>query len=325
LAEGGHLPDDLAVVPVDAIEPCPLQPRVNTPLTFVNKLANSMRAGRHDPVIDVEPIPGQPSRYQILCGEQRWRAAKAAGIPQLVVRTHRRLGYMERLAKQYEENHLRAALDPIEDAACILGFKVLQDIENAERILREALVPFQPLDDKRIERREQFQEHLAELRSLLRWHRIEAETLSTWAETEKALGISESQRKAKIGLLRLDPELLEAVRELPTDHAVQISRLPDRARQEELIARAPELTQRQVRVVVERLRMEPDLSVDEALGSLPPSEKAGFDDRLKVLGDLCRQLMRLLLILRDDAERRRKATPALADLRRALDELLEAA
>jgi len=118
---------------------------------------------------------------------------------------------------------------------------------------------------------------------------------------------------------------LEAVRNLPTDHAVLISRLPDRVQQEELIARAPELTQRQVRVAVERLRMEPQLRLEAALASGRPSEKPAFDDRLIVLGDLCHQLMRLLLILRDDAERRRKATPALADLRRALDEMLEAA
>jgi len=320
------LPADLALVAIDAIQPCPIQPRVNTSVDFVNRLAESMRSGRHDPLIEVERLPGHSDRYQILCGEQRWRAARAAGLEHLLVRVHSRLGYLERLAKQYEENRLRADLDPVEEACCIVAFRTLREVEVAEQLLHAGLVPFQPLDDKRIERREQFTEHLDDLRRLLRQHNIECETLSTWSETEKALGISESQRKAKVGILRIDPELHDAVRDLPAEHAVQISRLPDSERQAELVARAPELTHSEVHRAVARLREDADLTVDEALApAADASQSVAFDEQLLVLGDLCRQLVRLILLIRDDADRRAAAAPALSDLRSTIDELLEAA
>ena len=63
--------------------------------------------------------PGQRGRYQIICGEQRWRAAKAAGLLEILVSIHPHLGYLERLEKQYEENRLRADLDVVEEAHCI--------------------------------------------------------------------------------------------------------------------------------------------------------------------------------------------------------------
>ena len=207
--------------------------------------------------------------------------------------------------------------------------KTLKDALAGERLLRDALVAFQPLDDKPIERREQFGEHLDELRRLLGQHRIEAGTLSIWSETEQALGISESQRKAKVSILRLDPELRDAVRELPAEHAIQISRLPDRERQAELIERTPELTHRQVHDAVERLRKDPELGVEEALSQ--PAGAAGddvaFDAQLASLADLCRQLVRLIVILQRqaDADRRTSAERALVELRSTIDDFMEAA
>ncbi len=52
----------------------------NVSVELVAKLSGSMQAGRHNPVLEVEPAPGQRGRYQIVCGEQRWRAAQAAGL-----------------------------------------------------------------------------------------------------------------------------------------------------------------------------------------------------------------------------------------------------
>jgi ParB family chromosome partitioning protein len=83
-------------------------------MRLVEQLAVSMKAGRHEPLIEVEPLPDQPGRYQIVCGEQRWRAALEARIPSVLVRVLLRLTYVERLRKQLEENRLRASLDPVE-------------------------------------------------------------------------------------------------------------------------------------------------------------------------------------------------------------------
>ncbi|HEY5033545.1 MAG TPA: ParB/RepB/Spo0J family partition protein, partial [Candidatus Dormibacteraeota bacterium] len=213
---GNRVPPGLAIVPIDLIQPCPIQPRVNVSVDLVAKLSDSIRSGRHQPLLEVEPAPGMRGRYQIVFGEQRWRAAKAAGLLEILVRVHPQLGYLERLEKQYEENHLRADLDVVEEAHCIVVDKTIRDIAMAEQLLRESLVPFEPLDEKRIVHRQEFVQHLDGLREMLVKHKTHivngadgkpvAKPLSRWRETEKALGISESQRKVKVGLLRLDPE-----------------------------------------------------------------------------------------------------------------------
>jgi len=300
-----RLPPGLAVVPVELIEPCPIQPRVNVSVDFVDKLSGSIKAGRHQPLLEVEPAPGQSGRYQIVCGEQRWRAAKAAGLLEVLVRIHPHLGYLERLEKQYEENRLRADLDLVEEAHCILLDKTIRDIAVAEQLLRDSLVPFQPLDEKRILHREEFAEHLDGLRKLLVRHKTHTikgadgkpivGPLSPWRESEEALGISESQRKTKVGVLRLDAEELDLVRPLPQEHAIQISRLADKKQRTELIERAAELTYRDVRRAVDRLLSNPDLKVDDALtADAAMSGPITFESRLAMIADLCRQLVRTL-------------------------------
>src|ERR1700738_2141205 len=158
-----------------------------------------MREGRHQPLVDVEPAPGNRGRYQIVSGEQRWRAARAAGLTRVLARLHPPLGYLERLEKQFEENHLRADLDPVEEAHCIFLHKTLRDIDVAEQFLRGASVDFQPLEDKRIGKREAFVEHLDGLRTLLVQNRINvvnqagrlvAGTSAPWRATRKQRGRS---------------------------------------------------------------------------------------------------------------------------------------
>jgi ParB-like chromosome segregation protein Spo0J len=331
-----RLPPGLAVVPVDLIQPCPIQPRVNVSVDFVDKLSGSIKAGRHQPLLEVEPALGQSGRYQIVCGEQRWRAAKAAGLLEILVRIHPHLGYLERLEKQYEENRLRADLDLVEEAHCILLDKTIRDIVVAEQLLIDSLIPFQPLDERPILHREEFVEHLVGLRTLLVKHKTHtvkgpdgnpvAGPLSPWRESEQALGISESQRKAKLGVLRLGPEMLDELRELPAEHAIQISRLRDAGHQAELVQRARELTHRQVHRVVDRLLHNPDLDVTKLVETeLTGDKEAGadplaFDEQLQVLADLCRRLARALrnLIREITSEERDLVSGLLAGLDRDL-------
>ncbi len=331
-------PDGIVRLPIDLIEPCPIQPRINLSVELVERLSKSIQAGRHEPLLEVEPAPGHAGRYQIVCGEQRWRAAKNAGSTQVLVRLHPRLGYLERLEKQYEENQLRAELDPVEEAHCIILDKTLRDIALAEQLLRDALVPFQPLDDQRITDRGGFGQHLDGLKRLLvkkKVHvvrsdgRFSAAPLAAWRETEKALGISESARKAKVGILRLGPDLQEEVRNLPAEHAIQISRLDDPQRQAELVRRARTLTHREVHVAVERLRRDRDLTVEAALREVEDVEEASDplapDVQLLRITDLCRQLVRTLANLRGRLSTRERecVVGVLADLRGALDTFQE--
>jgi hypothetical protein len=338
--DGGSDPDPAPRwLPIESIEPCPIQPRVNVSVDLVADLARSMAAGRHEPLIEVEPISDRLGRYQIVCGEQRWRAARQAGRTRIQVSVLRRLTYRDRLRKQYEENRLRAALDPVEEAhACLLA-KALADVEVAERLLSEAGVAFEPLEARRLTDREDFHRHLAGLKQLLvgsavhvvrRDGELVCGPLSPWRETERALGISEAGRKQKVGILRLPPDLLDDVRQLPAEHAIVISRLPDPARQEELVRRAPELSQRQVKTAVERLREDPDLDVAEALreepGATAASDPLDAGVQIDALADLCRQLTRRLgyLSTRLAEVEREQVRDLLADLRRVMRAFEEA-
>ena len=221
--------------------------------------------------------------------------------------------------------------------------KSIRDIAAAEQLLCDSLVPFEPLNDRRITRREEFGEHLEELKRLLVRKKVHtlrtaeggliAGPLSPWRETEKALGISESQRKLKVGVLRLDPDLLEEARTLPAEHAIQIAKLEGRERQVEMLQRSRELglTCSQVQDTVDHLRNDQTLSVDDAIAAATsmPEQPAvlAFDQQLASLGDLCRQLVRLLSNLPGlvAPEERGDMAAALSDLRVHIDDFLEAA
>ena len=209
--------------------------------------------------------------------------------------------------------------------------KTIRDVQVAEQLLHQSGVAFEPLDSKPITRREEFGRHLEELVRLLASDTGAAvpRVLSPWRQTEHALGISESQRKAKLGVLRLDPDLLDQARTIPAEHAIQIARLDGRERQAELIQRSREqgLTCRQVQAAVDRLREDRALGVEQAIAAgssspVPPPVLA-FDQQMAVLLDLCRQLVRLISNLRQSAEAQ-QAAAALTDLRQRINTFLEA-
>jgi len=333
-----ELTEGLALVPVENIHPGPLQPRTTTgSIDLIHQLADSMRAGRHEPLLEVEYSPLRPGYYQIVCGEQRWRAAKEAGIGLVLVRVLKGLNHLTRLQKQYEENRLRADLTPADDAYLVLSIKTLKDIEVAECLLAESLVPIQPLADKCVKDRGELEEHLASLKKLLlerKVHVVKSDTelavapLSPWRDTERALGISEAARKRKLAVLRLEPDVLAEANSLPVHHASLIAQVEGHERRVELVERAPYLTNRQLQAAIRRLRADPQLSVERSLSApdTAASDQSNlFDAQLSTLGDLCRQLVRLISILRAHAEgdRRDAAMTALMDLRRCIDEFLE--
>ncbi len=317
-AEAHHaLPHGLALVAVENIHPGRLQPRTTTSVELVRQLAESMRAGRHEPLLEVESLPGRPGHYRIVCGEQRWRAAKEARVERVLVRMLDGLGHLARLQKQYEENRLRAGLTPADDAFAVLLMKSIKDIEHAEHLLAVRSIPFEPLNDKDVKGRADLEDHLASMKALLLENRIHANKsgsglhvapLSPWRETEHALGISEVARKRKLAVLRLEPEVLAEANQLPSNHAALIARVEGDDRRGELAARASQLSHRQLHAAVRRLRENPALTIDQALSANRPlnTNPLAFEERLRVLADLCRQIVRLLNNLKpriSDAER----------------------
>ena len=336
---GAGLPAGLAMVAVDDIHPCPLQPRMTVPAELVRKLAESMRAGRHDPLLEVEPAPDPPGHYQIVCGEQRWRAAKEAGLNQVLVRVHERLGYLERLQKQSEENRLRGDLTPAEEADLVVMAKALRDIAAAERLLSDAGVAFTALEVKHLRAREQIFEHLDSLKDLLLKNKINVVKtaagpvvglLSPWRETEQALAISESTRKAKLAILRLEPDVLEETQALPSHHASLIAQVADHKRRSDLVEKAPHLTNRQLHGVLNRLRRDPELTVDDAVAGRLVVERPdplAFEVQLEHLCDLCRQVARLLNNIRSrvSSDEKQQLLAVVGELRATFDAFEEAA
>src|SRR5258708_37889250 len=102
--------------------------------------------------------------------------------------------------------------------------------------------------------------------------------LSPWRVTERALGLSEASRKAKLAVLRLEPEILEEVRGLPPHHASLVARVADPKRRAELVACATQLSNRQLHAAVRRLRADDDLEVADALNRIGPGNAPDPDD-----------------------------------------------
>ncbi len=114
--------DGLRELPVDLLERGRYQPRVDMRQESLQELADSIRAqGLVQPII-VRPLDtaegGAETRYEIVAGERRWRAAQLAGldaIPALV----RDMSNREAVAVGLIENMQREDLNPLEEAGAL--------------------------------------------------------------------------------------------------------------------------------------------------------------------------------------------------------------
>ncbi len=102
-----------AELPLEDVEPGPLQPRKHFDAEALESLAASIRENGV-----VQPIVvqlGENNKYEIICGERRWRASQKAGlktIPAVV----REVTSTERLQMALIENIHRQDLNPMEEA-----------------------------------------------------------------------------------------------------------------------------------------------------------------------------------------------------------------
>lgn len=148
----------LVEVPIDQIQPNPLQPRKSFTPEALAELASSIRAtGVIQPVV-VRRVTGG---YQLIAGERRWRASRAAGrttIPAVV----REASDVESLEIALVENLLREDLNPLEAAEAYqklladfgwtqeeLGARVGKDRSSIANALRLFKLPAVIQDDLR--------------------------------------------------------------------------------------------------------------------------------------------------------------------------------
>jgi ParB family chromosome partitioning protein len=112
--------DELRQVPVDLLERGRYQPRQDMRPESLNELAESIKAqGVVQPIV-VRPLSTAPgvTRYEIIAGERRWRAAQIAGlmeIPAIV----REVPDEAAVAMALIENIQRENLNPLEEARAL--------------------------------------------------------------------------------------------------------------------------------------------------------------------------------------------------------------
>jgi ParB family transcriptional regulator, chromosome partitioning protein len=136
LIGGASSSPELVQLPVGSIRANSRQPRRRFDAETISELAESIRAqGLVQPVV-VRPLAGET--WELIAGERRWRAARAAGlatIPALVRETDDR----DSLLLALVENVAREDLSPVEEAR---AYSVLMDEfslslgEVAERVGR---------------------------------------------------------------------------------------------------------------------------------------------------------------------------------------------
>jgi len=110
-------------VPVEYLQPNPFQPRHRFDDVEMQALVESVRdKGILQPIL-VRRIEGEASKYQIIAGERRWRAAQAAKLHNVPI-VIRDFSDEDALEIALVENLQRQDLTPIEEAQ---GYKRLMD------------------------------------------------------------------------------------------------------------------------------------------------------------------------------------------------------
>jgi len=117
-------PESAQNLPIDSIDPNPLQPRRTFQPERLEELAQSIRSNG---IIQPLVVRRADERYQLVAGERRWRAAKLAGVTQ-VPAVIRDIPDDHLLEITLIENIQREDLNPIETAVAF------------ERMMRELVL-----------------------------------------------------------------------------------------------------------------------------------------------------------------------------------------
>src|SRR6266850_2005515 len=130
---------DLREIPLTAISPSPFQVRKDFNTVKLQKLADSMaRDGQAHAVLvrevfnDASNVPGQPKRYEMVCGERRWRAKQLIKGATTIKAEVQELTDLQARRLSLAENVQREDLSPIEWIAAIAEMVDAELVEDAE-------------------------------------------------------------------------------------------------------------------------------------------------------------------------------------------------
>jgi ParB family chromosome partitioning protein len=202
--------EGLAEVEIDRIDPNPYQPRKHLEQGKLQELARSLaQEGVMQPLV----VRRVGSRYQLIAGERRWRAARLAGLAR-VPAIIRDVEEDRLLELALIENVQRENLNPIEEAAAYkrlvseLGLsqeqvaeKVGKDRSTVANLLRLLRLP-EPIRDA-IARQELSPGHA---RPLLALKEAAAQIEIARDVVEKGLSVREVERQVKACVVPQKPE-----------------------------------------------------------------------------------------------------------------------
>jgi ParB family transcriptional regulator, chromosome partitioning protein len=159
---GTRLPGAAQLIDIDLIEPSPFQPRTHFREEALAELALSIQANGIIQPLVLRPVG---SRFQLLAGERRWRAAQRAGLTR-VPAVMREVDDESALEITLVENIQREDLNPVEEARAferlLNEFQLTQEevatrtgkdrttIANAVRLLRLEKAVLDLIEEERI-------------------------------------------------------------------------------------------------------------------------------------------------------------------------------
>src|SRR6202165_3661428 len=118
-------------IDIDLIEPSPYQPRTRFREEALDELARSIQAGGIIQPLVVRPIC---SRFQLIAGERRWRAAQRAGLSKVSVIV-RQVSDELALEMTLVENIQREDLNPIEAARAF--DRLMEEFQLTQEVVAE--------------------------------------------------------------------------------------------------------------------------------------------------------------------------------------------
>src|SRR4029077_9611733 len=118
-------------IDIDLLEPSPFQPRTRFREEALEELARSIKASG---IIQPLVVPPVGSRYQLIAGERRWRAAQRAGLSKVSVIV-RQVSDELSLEMTLVENIQREALNPIEAARAF--DRLMEEFQLTQEVVAE--------------------------------------------------------------------------------------------------------------------------------------------------------------------------------------------
>lgn len=306
------------VIPLDGIKMDARNPRTDAESTPLEELAESIRSGGMVQPPTVVSVDGG-KRYRVLTGERRVRAARLAGLSEIVCLVREDPGAAAAHRMRVVENLHRVALNPIDEAAALRLCWLLANAEAMGLDVSPVLGERPPVDA------------LPEVEKWLRERGFKPSTpVVTWDEVLDELGVAMKQerRKKLLRVLKLPQDVQQVLRQTPVTEAGlrAIGTLEEEQQRAlaEAIEEEPELAPK-VRRIARAMRDE-GYSLEEALAEArgeyaeSEEEKKQREESLEVGAAADGRLVDTVIALMDAAS---AIGEALERLRKREEELPE--